>query len=203
MKISIEGNIGSGKSSILTRLCSDARIPVFLEPIDEWKEWLSEFYKDPTRWGMSFNLKVLMSFAKWKSNSFFACYERSPITNRHVFAQLQYDQNRMSELELDLFDDIYKKISWTPDVAIYIRTHPEVSMERMQKRGRTCENSVPFEYIKAVHEYHERIFQPDIKLEFLDKMYAPNCEVIVIDGNQTQEKVYMDVLNALNIYHDI
>lgn len=198
MKISIEGNIGCGKSSVLTRLCSDARIPVFLEPVDEWKEWLTQFYEDPMRWGMSFNLKVLMSFAKWRDNKFFACYERSPISNRYVFAQLQYNQGRMKQLELELFHDIYNKVSWTPDVAIYIRTDPEVSMRRMQSRARSCENGVPFDYIKAVHDIHESIFQPNRKLDYLDVDYTKNkCRVYIVDGNRSQDEVYEDILNIL------
>lgn len=201
MKVSIEGNIGCGKSSILSRLCSEARIPVFLEPVDEWKEWLALFYTDPLRWGMSFNLKVLMSFQKWKNNTFFACYERSPISNRHVFAQLQYNQNRMNALELLLFDDIYNTVAWTPDVAIYIRTEPNISMERMQKRARSCEDGVPLDYINAVHERHEEIFMTsENKNEYgnqLDKKYAKNCKVFIVDGNRSHDEVYGDVLKII------
>lgn len=197
MKISIEGNIGCGKSSVLSKLCSEMRIPVFLEPIDEWKEWLTQFYKNPSRWGMSFNLKVLMSFSKWKQNTFFACYERSPISNRHVFAQLQYEHDRMEQIELSLFDDIYKSISWEPDVAIYIRTDPKVSMERMQKRARSCENNVSLDYITAVHNRHEAIFEPEKKLKYIDSKYARNTRMIIIDGNRTQDEVYQDVLKAV------
>ena len=40
--ISIEGAIGVGKSTVLQLLMS--LFPVFLEPIDEWKESLEKFY---------------------------------------------------------------------------------------------------------------------------------------------------------------
>ena len=40
--ISIEGAIGVGKSTVLQSLMSS--FPVFLEPIDEWKESLEKFY---------------------------------------------------------------------------------------------------------------------------------------------------------------
>jgi deoxyadenosine/deoxycytidine kinase len=76
MKISIDGNIGCGKSSILERLCKDMRYPVFLEPVKDWTSWLHLFYKDPARWGLSFNIKVLLSFHDWKDNNYIAFYER-------------------------------------------------------------------------------------------------------------------------------
>jgi deoxyadenosine/deoxycytidine kinase len=192
MKISIEGAIGSGKSTLLSRLCSEKRIPVFLEPIDEWGEWLTMFYKDPERWGMSFNLKVLMSFHKWKGNSFFSLYERSPISNRYVFAQLQYEQNRMTKLELDMFSEIYKELSWKPDVVIYIRTDPSVSMERIMKRARGCESDISMDYIEDIHQKHEELFGGGYSVATLGVE-----RVIVIDGNQNADDVYADVVAKL------
>ena len=192
MKISIEGNIGCGKSSLLSRLCLETRTPVFLEPVDEWKEWLSLFYTDPARWGMSFNINVLLTFNKWKNNNFLALYERSPISNRYIFAQLQYDQKRMNDMELEMFNRIYNQLSWLPDVVIYIRTDPTVSMKRMQQRARECENEVPLDYIEAVHQKYEDIFNSD--------NHNPGCKVIIVDGNRAHDEVYADVLNIVKSF---
>lgn len=197
MKISIEGNIGSGKSTIISRLCSDMRVPVFLEPVDEWKDWLSMFYSDPARWGMSFNLHVLLTFTKWKKNDFVAVYERSPISNRYIFAQLQYDQGRMNELELKLFGQLYDNLSWTPDLMIYIRTDPKVSLERMNSRGRNCEDGVPLEYLQAVHDKHESIFDgneclPADKFDVTQCAHK-RCKIVIVDGNRNPNDVYADV----------
>lgn len=180
-KISIEGNIGCGKSTVLTRLCKETRIPVFLEPVEDWKDWLNVFYQDPARWGLSFNINVLLSFNQWKENKYLALYERSPLSNRHVFCQLQYNQGHMTKLELDMFDKLYRELSWTPELIIYIRTDPQVSMQRMQLRGRDCENKVSLEYIQAVHDMYEQMVK-----ETKQKM-------IIIDGNQDAEKVYAEV----------
>lgn len=205
-KISIEGNIGSGKSSVISRLCQDIRIPVFLEPVDEWKEWLTLFYKNPGRWGMSFNINVLLSFNKWKNNDFFAVYERSPISNRYIFSQLQYDEGRMNILEKKMFEQLYDQLAWTPDIIIYIRTDPIVSMERMKTRARQCENEVPLEYLTAIHNKYENIFYNP--LEFCKGFYRrlseqylidkeKECVVIVVDGNRTHDEVYADVLSLV------
>jgi len=201
-KISIEGNIGCGKSSIISRLCQEIRLPVFLEPVDDWADWLQLFYNDPARWGMSFNTKVLLSFNKWKNNCFPAVYERSPISNRYVFSELQYDRGSMNKLEKEMFDDLYKQLAWTPDMVIYVRTDPDVSMERMIKRGRSCEKTVPLEYLQAVHAKYEKIFHST----YLDQEYMINnqkCIVHVIDGNRTHEEVYKDVVKCIKSHYTV
>ena len=203
MKISIEGNIGSGKSSILSRLCQEARIPVFMEPVDDWKEWLGLFYSDPSRWGMAFNTKVLLSFSDWKDINFKSVYERSPISNRHVFSQLQHESGCMTKLELEMFSKIYYQLAWVPDVIIYLRTEPSVSMSRMNNRGRECEKNVDINYMAAVHEKYEAMLNG---VDYLAKQYTTDikqqackrddsmCKVIMVDGNKSHDDVYQDVL---------
>lgn len=186
MKISIEGNIGSGKSTVITRLCKEKRIPVFLEPVDEWKDWLTLFYADPARWGLAFNLHVLMTFNQWKNNDFLAVYERSPLSNRHVFTELGYEQGRLNKLELNLFESLYNKLAWKPDVVIYIKTEPEVSMERMKTRARDCECAVPLEYLQSIHHKHEELFK-----------FKRTENVYIVDGNRSQDDVYNDVATIL------
>lgn len=202
VKISIEGNIGSGKSTVMTRLCQETRLPVFLEPVDEWSDWLTMFYADPCRWGMSFNINVLLSFNKWKNNNFLSIYERSPVSNRYVFSELQYDTGRMIEIEHKLFGKIYNELAWTPDVVIYIKTSPEVSQQRMQQRARKCEDEVPLTYLQALHNKYEKIFNSDVLHQ--DYVHSPGhaCKVIIVDGNQTADQVFMQVLAHVKKYMD-
>lgn len=198
MKISIDGNIGSGKSTVMSRICQELRIPVFLEPVDEWKEWLKLFYTDTTRWGMSFNLKVLLSFNKWKANSFFSVYERSPMSNRYIFAQLQSENQEMNALETEMFHELYKKLAWTPDVVIYIRTEPKTSWERMTRRARDCENSVPLEYLTALHNKYEKLFANEfIENGVGSNTKSNNCKVFTVDGNQHADVVYEQVASII------
>ena len=199
MKISIDGNIGGGKSTLLTKLCQELRLPVFLEPIQDWNEWLTLFYKDNARWGMSFNLSVLMSFSKWCNNNFLALYERSPLANRYIFSEIQCDQGTMNTLEIELYNKIYDELSWIPDVVIYIKTTPEVTQERIKIRGRECENTVPLEYLKAVHDKYEKLYGTTSQL---DEKYSgkKHCKIITIDGNRPFDEVYIDVKASVQNY---
>lgn len=193
MKVSIEGNIGSGKSTVISRVLQEMRLPVFLEPIEEWSEWLKLFYSDTSRWGMSFNLRVLLSFHKWKHNMFPAVYERSPLSNRHIFAQLQYEDGQMNTLEMDMYQTLYENLAWTPDAVIYIRTDPEVSMERMQKRARASEATVPLEYLRALHKKYDALFYQTQHVDTTKTIQNHTCNVYVVDGNADADTVYKEV----------
>jgi thymidylate kinase len=136
-----------------------------------------------------------MSFHKWKNNNFFAFYERSPISNRYIFAQLQRDEDKMNDMELTMFNDIYDNIAWTPDVIIYIKTDPNIALERMNKRGRNCESNVSIEYIKAIHDKHETL----LKNNKLNIINGERCKVFVIDGNRDHESVYNDIFECYKV----
>lgn len=189
MKIVIDSNIGGGKSTLITHIGNNTRIPIFLEPVNRWSEYLDEFYKDPKKWALAFNLNVLCSYSDWTNNHFDSIYERSPYTCRHVFTQLQHDNGDLHPLELKVFDKIFKELSWKPDVIIYIKTDPQICYERMNKRGRDCEKTVNLEYLVQIDEMYEKYIEREVKDE--SKIYK-------VDGNRSEELVYADVMKIIN-----
>lgn len=186
MRISIEANIGAGKTTLIQRLgAADALgIPIYLEPVEEWREWLQLFYTDPLRWGLTFNLNALMSFTRVPSSEKILV-ERSPVSCHHVFTALQHASGHMNDLEYALFKKIYDSVAWTPDIVVYLKTDPSVCHERMRKRDRESERGVSLEYLEAIHERHEAL------------MATANKRPIVIDGNQDADAVLADVLKNI------
>ncbi len=189
MKISIEGGISSGKSTLLLRLQEETRLPVFLEPIASWT-MLENFYKEPSRWGFTFNLEVLLSMSKWRENSYDSLYERSPNSCRHIFTQLQFENGDMTAEELLLFDKVFRNFTWDQDVIIYIRTDPEVCYNRMHIRNRECEEKVSLKYLQDLHEKHEHM------MEYITQV-KPEIRIFVVNGNKDADSVYESVHHIL------
>ena len=187
MKIVIDGNIGSGKTSIITEIQNKTRMPVFLEPVNDWTEYLHAFYKDSSKYALTFNLKVLCSFEKWKSNSFTALYERSPESCRNIFHALHVKNGIINDLETAVFEEIYQKLSWKPDVFIYINTPAEICYERMQCRNRDSEKNVPLSYLKE-----------------LDTMYNEYVNTIpnayIFDGTCSIDTLSNDIIQIVKSY---
>lgn len=195
MKISIEGNIGGGKSTILNMISQRTRVPIFLEPVDtEWKDGLDLFYTDNARWGFAFNLRVLMTYHHWRNNNFKAVYERCPMSSKHVFSQIQYESNLMTKFENDLYQQYYNSLSWEPEVIIYIKTPVAVCYNRMNSRGRECEAQVPLSYLQQVHDKYEELCKYVTKNNSIAS--KKHIQLFVVDGDQDVENVYQQV-NAI------
>ena len=196
MKISIEGNIASGKSTLSTKLQQSTRLPVFLEPVETWT-LLNKFYEDIPRWGFTFNTEVLLSMSQWKNNKFNSIYERSPNSCRYVFTQLMHDDEILCDEELKLFDKLFDTFGWDQDVIIYVRTPPNVCFARMHKRGRDCEmGGVSLEYLEKLDKKHKDM------MDFVRKN-KPHIKIIEINGVASADDVFNNVLyilkNDLNV----
>ena len=58
--VSIDGNIGAGKSTILAEL-NNMGYHVFPEDVESWGSFLEKLYVDPKRWAFTFQMRVIHS----------------------------------------------------------------------------------------------------------------------------------------------
>lgn len=188
--VSIEGNIGSGKSTIIEFLKNsnpDNDLYIFLpEPVNEWEEIkdknnnsiLKEFYKDQKKYSFSFQMMAYISrldiLRKAINNNpnKIIITERSLFTDKHVFAQMLFDDGKMSDIEFKIYN---KWFSSFLDLAplhkvIYLKTDPKISFSRISKRNRNGEDSIPYEYIENCHSYHEKMINslPNVEKKIID-----------------------------------
>ena len=202
--ISVNGNIGSGKSTImeyLSQACSQERklFDLIPEPIESWRPWLRLFYENPSRYAYSFQSVVLLhQMIQYEficqSHSMLSpivLFERDPLVSHHIFAQTLLEDGNIHPLEMEVYREMYRrKFHWIPDFTIYIQTPPEQCQERIQKRNRTSENTISLEYLKKLHQHHETLF--------IQESYRYEGRVIVVDGTQTPEQIKKDLWGLLS-----
>ena len=163
----VEGNIGSGKSTFLKKLGEVIDRQVVLEPVDEWtkvrnlngKNILEEFYEDPKRNAFLFQSIAFRSRIRNISDLKDCLVERSIFTDRMIFAETCLEDGYLNSIEwndyCEWFDWIVKHFNVNPSGFIYLRTNPRVSYERIQKRQRSGESSISFDYLKKLHQKHD------------------------------------------------
>lgn len=47
---------------------------------------------------------------------------------------------------------------WSPQAYIYLRSDPAQCHERIMRRARPSEESISLDYLKKLHDYHERSY---------------------------------------------
>ena len=176
--ISIDGNIGSGKSTFVHYLkshyddpnnCHGQRICFLQEPIDIWntitdkdgKTIIECFYADPEKYAFSFQMMAYISRLatlkkELKTNPDFIITERCIFTDRNVFAKMLYNDEKINEIDYKIYNAWFDEfVDDIPTIEyVYIKTDPQIAFDRIKNRGRVGEN-IPIEYLIKCHEYHE------------------------------------------------
>lgn len=199
--ISIDGNIGSGKStlvSILKNMFIDNDNVCFLqEPVDSWNDVrdennvtiLERFYKSPKDFAFAFQMMAYISrlsiLRKAINNKKYKYIitERCLFTDANVFAKMLYHDNKISQIEYTIYKKWFNE--FTNDLPshkyIYIKTSPTIAYERVLKRNREGE-VIPLEYLEKCHQYHEYwLFNTDSSETTIQE--NNNNDLIQLDGN--------------------
>lgn len=182
--VCIEGNIGSGKSSVLDILHIKG-YKVLPEPVDEWQELLEKYYNEPGRWGFALQMKTLASMVK-NSDASNCIIERSILSCRNVFGQLMFNNGHLSEKEWTLYKKYCDFVMWEPSVIIYIDTSPAICLSRIQERDRTGESQIDIDYLTRIE------FQYSNMLKFF------NGKVFTVDGSRSHEEVAEEIEAIIN-----
>tara|TARA_R110002012_G_scaffold12083_1_gene54194 strand:- start:470 stop:1165 length:696 start_codon:yes stop_codon:yes gene_type:complete len=173
---SIEGNIGSGKSTLVKELQKsvpnilDKKVVYVQEPVNEWSKIkdkkgetiLEKFYADQHKYAFSFQMMAYISRLALLRNivrenpDAIIITERSVFTDREVFAKMLYDEGKIEDVDYQIylkwFDEFIEEIPITG--LIYVTTTPEKSKQRVDLRARVGE-SIPLPYLQRCHDYHE------------------------------------------------
>lgn len=198
---SIEGNIGSGKSTIIKNLKKtlynlNYKNVIYLpEPVDVWesiknnsgKNIIECYYENQQEYAFSFQMMAYISrihqlrTAVKNNRGSIIITERSVLTDKNVFAKMLYDDKKIREIDyaiyLKWFDEFKKE---TPiSGIIYIKTTPETASGRVVKRSRKGE-TIPIEYLRSCDSYHDNwllnekipILQMDGSVNFLNEIPA-------------------------------
>ena len=181
MKIVIDGPIGAGKSTqvdIISKLTGQG---VVKEPIDEWP--LELFYEDSRRWGFLMQVAVLNSYVNLQHKE--GIFERCPESTRAVFWKNLVNTDVVAKVENDVFQQIFEKLTWEPDVIIFIDKSPELCHEHIQTRNQTGDDGVSMQYLRDLHKL------------YIAHVNA-NKHIHVVDGNRPVESVTQDILKIIN-----
>lgn len=172
----IEGNIGSGKSTIMNALRvfypDISNIPVVFvdEPVSQWESIVSDdnknmielFYSNPTKYAFSFQMMayisrlVLLQQAVREHPKSIILTERCLLTDYKIFAQLLYENKSMLAEEYAIYKQWFSHFQKEIIISgiIYIQTDVLVSYKRCMERNRLGE-TISYDYLEKCDQKHE------------------------------------------------
>lgn len=172
--ISIDGNIGSGKSTLYkdlqTYYSNNTDICFVPEPVDDWTHIvdvnntpiLTNLYKDTKKYAFRFQMMAYISRLhllrqKVKENKYkIIISERSVQTDRNVFAKMLYDDGLIEHDEYQIYNKWFDEFLDDMRLGgiIYVKAEPEICAARVKIRDREGE-TIAIEYLQKCHQYHE------------------------------------------------
>jgi deoxyadenosine/deoxycytidine kinase len=194
--ITIDGNIGCYKTSILNYFHKNYKLAIDLEPVDNWTDYLENLYNTPNS-SYDFQIKVWIDRCWIQEKTTTAVLmERSPNFIKNVFVRKAYEDNTISEKEYENIISLHKTTDelWKPNGYIYLRSDPDKCLQRINKRGRLAEKNITLEYIQNIHDLHEKNYK---------EAQSSNMNIIAIDvENKSISDICSEILLS-NLYNDI
>jgi thymidine kinase len=193
--ITLDGNIGCYKTSILNYFHKNYKTPVDLEPVENWSEYLKNMYNTENS-TYNFQIKVWLDrcWIQEKSNTIILM-ERSPYFIKNVFVEKAYEDKSISEEEYRNILTLHKTTDklWEPYGYVYLRSNPEICFNRIKKRGREAEKNIKLEYVKRIHELHEKNYE---------EAFRNNKNIICIDvENKSVADICSEIISS-NVYNN-
>ncbi|HTQ64954.1 MAG TPA: deoxynucleoside kinase [Puia sp.] len=191
--ITIEGNIGAGKTTLAHLLAKHYNARLILEQFAD-NPFLPKFYENPRQYG--FPLELFFMAERFKqlkelvhTKDLFQSITISDylFTKCLLFAKVNLPDEEF-RLYQKLFDIIQQQIV-QPDIVIYLHASVNNLQQNIKKRNRPYEQSIADQYLFNIQEtYTSYIRQHNIKTLFID---AGNADFL---GNEKHLNVILDAL---------
>ena len=184
--ITIEGNIGAGKTTLATILAKKLNARIILEEFAD-NPFLSKFYDNPGQYAFPLELFFMAERYKQLKEMVHTKELLQTVTKCLLFAKVNLPEEEF-RLYQKLFDIIHQQLVF-PDVLIYLHAPVNKLQQNIKKRNRPFEQAIPDEYLFNIQEtYTHYIKQHNIKTIFVD---ASNADFI---GNEAHINIILDAL---------
>ncbi|MBL7769964.1 MAG: deoxynucleoside kinase [Flavipsychrobacter sp.] len=191
--ITIEGNIGAGKTTLAHLLAKEYNARLVLEEFAD-NPFLPKFYENPGQF--AFPLELFFMAERYKQLKELIHTKdlfHSVTISDYLFTKcLLFAKVNLPEEEFRLYQRLFEIIHQQmiqPEILIYLHAPVQKLQKNIRKRNRPYEQHIPDEYLFSIQEtYTHYIKQHNIKTLYVD---ASNADFL---GNEKHVRTIMDAL---------
>jgi len=154
--VCIEGNIGSGKTSLVERMSRDYNGRMLLEQFED-NPFLPLFYNNPERYAFTVELFFMTERYKQLQNH---------ISNQDLFSSkifsdfsfiktLLFARKNLQDEEYKLFQMLFSVLNKSfpkPDLLVYLHRDVKHLLKNIRERNRSFENTIGDEYLLTIQD---------------------------------------------------
>jgi deoxyadenosine/deoxycytidine kinase len=159
--ITIAGNIGVGKSTLVRMLCEKLKWQPFYEPVVE-NPYLADFYQNMAAWSfqsqvffLAHRLHIHLQLADHPGST---VLDRSIYEDAEIFAYNLFLQGLFSQRDYTTYRSLYQSLVeflHPPDLLIYLRASVPTLQRRITQRSRDYELSISPDYLARLNTLYE------------------------------------------------
>ncbi len=183
--ICIEGNIGTGKTTLCEMLARDYSCQLILEEFAD-NPFLKYFYEDPDRYGFTVELFFMTERHKQLQ---YSLHNRSLFTEFMVadycfWKTVIFASKNLKDEEYRLFQHLFQILNNAfpnPDLLVYLHRSPEKLLHQIQSRGRDFEQGITQLYLQKIQDSYFEFFRSQLsypililEVEHLDFVNTPD-----------------------------
>tara|TARA_B100001250_G_C19715970_1_gene751491 strand:- start:126 stop:758 length:633 start_codon:yes stop_codon:yes gene_type:complete len=155
--IAIEGNIGSGKTTLARMLSVDCNMKLILEEFSE-NPFLPKFYKQPDKNAFPLELFFMAErYHQLKNLKGQDLFQPQVISDYFFVKSKLFAKNNLKNDEVQLFnrlfDIMFSSIS-KPDLVVYLYAEISRLQKNIKKRGRDFEQNISNYYLQNIQEIY-------------------------------------------------
>jgi deoxyguanosine kinase len=193
--IVVEGNIGTGKTSLANRLANDFNTRLILERFAD-NPFLPKFYENQNRYAFPLELSFLAErYGQLKNElSNPELFKQQTVSDYVLSKSLIFASITLKDDEFDLYQRLFHIINPhlpKPDLLVYLHKDVARLIQNIKKRGRDYEQNIEEDYLKNLETGYWNFFKQQTGMR-----------IVVIDTNEidfvNNEKHYSDILEIIN-----
>ena len=187
--ITIEGNIGVGKTTFSKMLAEELGYRIVLEEFAD-NPFLPKFYNQPERYAFSLELFFMAERYRQLGDLREQDLFSKGIVSDYFFVKSKlFAKNNLSDDELLLFNrlsDIALKNLPKPDLIIYLHSDVKRLQENIKKRGRSYEQNISDDYLSDIQNKYFDFFKKHIEFP-----------VLIVDVSE------VDFVNQISVFQQL
>jgi 2-amino-4-hydroxy-6-hydroxymethyldihydropteridine diphosphokinase len=176
--ICIEGNIGSGKTTLARELAEHFNASLFTEEIEN-NPLLPLFYSDPGRYAFPLEFNFLLSRFEQVLNHFETHRGSMVVSDYTFYKSLWFAKINLSRADFSIFKKHFETLASNvpqPDLVVYLDTPVNNLVTNIRKRNRTYETDLGEKYLRRVDvQYKNKVPTLPVKNITINiRKYRPN-----------------------------